>query len=85
MQKKLGGERGYLVLEDLQIKSKFLRSNMLIREVWRSGDRKNPRRRRKKRKKAWAERLGPGLKHKLGAKIYDAELGARIYGAEVVF
>ena len=65
---------------------------MPIREVGRSGERKNPRGRRKKRKKARAERLGPGLKHKLGVshpgakldvKIYGAELGAKIYGAEL--
>ena len=31
--KKLGGERGYLALEDLRIKSMFSRSNMMIREV----------------------------------------------------
>ena len=58
--KKLGGERGYLALEDLRIKSTFARSNMLIREVGRSGERKNPRGRRKKRKNARAERLGRG-------------------------
>ena len=65
---------------------------MSIREVGRSGERKNPRGRRKKRKKARAERLGPGLKHKLGAshpgaelgaKMYCAELGARVTGAEL--
>ena len=88
MRKKLGGERGYLALEDLWIKSKFPRSNMPIREVGRSGERKNPRGRRKKRKKARAGRLGTGLKQQLGAidhgsKIYGAELGARIYGAEL--
>ena len=76
--KKLEGERGYLALEDLRIKSKFSKFNMPIREVGRSGKRKNPRGRRKKRKKARAERLGPGLKHKLGA-----ELGARVTGAEL--
>ena len=90
--KKLEVERGYLTLEDLRIKSKFPRSNMPIREVGRSGERKNPRGRRKKRKKAWAGRLGAGLKHhlgakiygvKLGAKIYDAKLGATIYGAKL--
>ena len=75
--------RGYLALEDLRIKSKFPRSNMLIREVGRSGERKNPRGRRKKRKKARAGRLGPGLKHHLGARIYGAKLGARIYDAEL--
>ena len=57
------------------------------------GERKNPRGRRKKRKKARAERLGPGLKHhlgvidpgtKLGARIYGAKLGVRIYGAELL-
>ena len=80
--KKQGGERGYLALEDLRMKSKFPRSNMPIREVWRSGERKNPRGRRKKRK-ARVERLGPELKHKLGIKIYTAELGAMSYGAEL--
>ena len=61
MRKKLGGERGYLALEDLRIKSKFPRSNMSIHEVGRSGERKNPRGRRKKRSEVRAERLGPGL------------------------
>jgi len=65
---------------------------MPIREVGRSGERKNPRGKRKKRKKARAGRSGAGLKHhlgaidsgaKLGAKIYGAKLGARIYGAEL--
>ena len=83
MRKKLGGKRGYLALEDLQIKLKFPRSNMPIREVGRSGERENPRGRRKKRKKARPGRLGPGLKHHLGARIYSAELGARIYDAEL--
>ena len=92
MRKKLGDEQGYLALEDLRIKSKFSRPNIPIREVGRSGERKNPRGRRKKRKNARAERLGPGLKHhlgvidhgvKLGARIYGAKLGARIYGTEL--
>ena len=88
MRKKQGGERGYLALEDLRIKSKFPRSNISIREVGQSGERKNPRGRRKKRKKVRAGRLGAGLKHHLGAidpgaKIYGAKLGARIYGAEL--
>ena len=61
---------------------------MSIREVGRSGERKTPRGRRKKRKKARAGRLGAGLKHHLGAidigaKIYGAKLGVRIYGAEL--
>ena len=65
---------------------------MPIREVGRSGKRKNPRGRRKKRKNARAGRLGPGLKHKLGAshtgaelsdKMYGAELSARVTGAEI--
>ena len=90
--KKLGDERGYLALKDLWIKSKFPRSNMLIREVGRSEERKNLRGRRKKRKKARARRLGPELKHHLGsidhgakldAKIYGVKLGARIYGAKL--
>ena len=90
MRKKLGGERGYLTLEDLWMKSKFLRSNMPIREVGRSGKRKKPKGMTKKRKKARIGRLGPGLKHhlyvidhgaELGDKIYGAMLSARIYGA----
>ena len=47
------------------------------------GREKNPRERRKKRKKARAERLGPGLKHKLDASHPGAELSAKIYGAEL--
>ena len=38
--KKQGGERVYLALEDLRIKSRFSRSNMSIREVGWSGERK---------------------------------------------
>ena len=49
---------------------------MPIREVGSSWERKNPRGRRKKRKKARAERLGSRLKHKLG-------VGARATGAEL--
>jgi len=61
---------------------------MSIREVGLSGERKNPRGRRKKRKKAWAGRLEAGLKHHLGA-ILDANnhgaktYGGRIYGAKL--
>ena len=82
-KKKLGGKRGYLALKDLRIKSKFLMSNMPIREVERSGERKNPRGGRKKGKKARAGRLRPGLKHKLGASHLDAELGVGIYDDEL--
>ena len=78
--KKLGGEQGYVALEDLRIKSKFPRSNMPIREVGQSGERKNPRGRRKK---ARAGRLGPGLKHHLGAIDHGAKLDAKIYGSEL--
>ena len=83
MQKKLGEERGYLALENLRIKSKFPRSNMLIREVGRSGERKHPRGRRKKRKKARVGRFGAGLKHylgviDLGANNHGAKLGAKV-------
>ena len=60
---------------------------MPIHEVGRSGERKNPRGRRKKRKKAPTGRLGVGLKHHLGAidpsAKFGAKLGARIYGAEL--
>ena len=58
---------------------------MSIREVGRSEERKNQRGRRKKRKKAGAGRLGPGLKYQLGAIDHSAKLDAKIYGAEVVF
>ena len=50
---------------------------MPIHEVGQSGERKNARGRRKKRKKAQAGRLGAGLKHHLGARIYDDELPAK--------
>ena len=61
---------------------------MPIREIGRSGERKNPRGRRKKRKKAQAVRLGAGLKHHLGAidlgaNDHGAKLGAKIYGAKL--
>ena len=69
---------------------------MPIREVGQSGERKNPRGRRKKRKKARARRLDAGLKHhlgtidldavlgaRLGANNLGAELGAKIYGAKL--
>ena len=55
-------------------------SNMPIHEVGRNGERKNSRGRRKKRKKARAERLNVGLKHKLDAVDLGAELGAVIIG-----
>ena len=58
---------------------------MPIHEVGRSGDRKNPRGRRKKRKKTQAGRLSVGLKHHLDvidfgavAKIYGAKLDAKV-------
>ena len=56
---------------------------MPIREVERSGKRKNPRERRKKRKKARAERLEAGLKHHLDAIDIGAKLGAKIYGVKL--
>ena len=55
---------------------------MPIREVGRSGERKNPRRRRKK-KKARAGRLGAGLKHHLDIIDLGTVLGAKLYGAKV--
>ena len=58
---------------------------MPIREVGRSGERKNPRGRRKKRKKVRVGRLWAGLKHHLDAIDIGTKLGARIYGTEVVF
>ena len=56
---------------------------MPIRKVGRNGERKNPRGRRKKRKKARTRRLGPGLKHHLDAIYHGAKLCAKIYGAEL--
>ena len=56
---------------------------MPIREAGRSGERKNQRGRRKKRKKTRAGRLEPGLKYKLGVSHPSAELGAKIYGAKL--
>ena len=56
------------------------------------GERKNPRGRRKKRKKARAGRLGAGLKHHLGvidlgavldANNHSTKLDAKIYGAKL--
>ena len=81
--KKIRRERGYLALEDLRIKSKFPRSNMPIREVGQSGERKNPRERRKKRKKGRAEKLRVGLKHHLVAIGLGAVLDANNYGVKV--
>ena len=71
------------MLSKIYGKSKFPRFNMPICEVGRSGERENPRERRKKRKKARAGRLGVGLKHHLGAIDIDAKLGAKIYGAKL--
>ena len=47
------------------------------------GREKNPRAKRKKRKKARAGRLGPGLKHHLGAIDLDVVFGVKIYGTKV--
>jgi hypothetical protein len=47
---------------------------MPIREVGRSGERKNPKRRRKKMRKTRAGRVAGGSKQDLGAKIYGAKL-----------
>ena len=62
MQKKLGGERGYLALEDLRIKSKFPRSNMPIREVGRSGREKKPERKEKEEEKSSGRKVGGRVK-----------------------
>ena len=56
---------------------------MPIHEVGRSGERKNPRERRKKRKKARAGRLSAELKHKLGGVDLDAKLDANNHGAKI--
>ena len=65
---------------------------MPIRDIGRSGERKNPRGRRKKRKKARAGRLGAGLKYYLDSidlgVVFDtnnhgAKLSVKIYCAKV--
>ena len=59
---------------------------MPIREIGSSGERKNPRERRKKRKKARTGRLGAGLKYHLsaidldGANNHVTKLGANNHG-----
>ena len=83
MRKKLEGEQGYLALEDLRIKSKFPRSNMPIHEVGRSGESKNPRGRKKKRKKPRPGRLGGWLKHHIGAGVIGAKPGAIDLGVKL--
>ena len=62
VKKKLGGERGYLALEDLRIKSKFSRSNMPIREVGRSGERKRPEREEKEEEESSSRKVGAEVK-----------------------
>jgi hypothetical protein len=91
-KKKLAGERGYLALEDLQIKSKFPRSKMPIREVGRSGETKKPERKEKEkeeasgRKRGWLFTRDLGAIH-LGAKLHaenpGAKLDARIVGVKL--
>jgi hypothetical protein len=49
IQNKEGRVREYLALKDRRIKSNFPWSNMSIEEVDRSGQRKNPKRRKKMR------------------------------------
>ena len=56
---------------------------MSIREVGRSGESKNPRGIRKKRKKPRPGRLGGGLKHHLGAIDLGVKLGANNPGAKL--
>ena len=57
---KLGGERGYLALEDLRIKSNFPRSNMPIRKVGRGE--KKPEREEKEKKEASGRKGGGWIK-----------------------
>ena len=54
---------------------------MPICEVGQAGEKKTREGGEKKRKKARAGRLGPGLKHKLGVIHPGAELSAKIYGS----
>ena len=56
---------------------------MPIREVGRSGERKNPRGMRNKWKNARTGRLGAGLKYHLGAIDLSAVLGANNHGAKL--
>ena len=60
--KKLGEERGYLALEDLQIKSNFPWSNMSIREVGQSGERKKPEREEEEKEEASGRKGGGWIK-----------------------
>jgi hypothetical protein len=83
MRRKLQGERGYLALEDLWIKSKFSRSNMPIPEVGRSGESKNPRERRKERKEPRPDKLGADFKLYQSATDLGAVLGAKDISAKI--
>ena len=60
--KKLGGERGYLALEDLQIKSKFSMSNIPIREVEQSGETKKSEREEQEEEEGSDRKVGAGIK-----------------------
>ena len=44
---------------------------------------KKPKREEKEEEECSGRKVGAGLKHKLGASHSDAELGAKIYGAEL--
>jgi hypothetical protein len=82
MQKKLAGERRYLALEDLWIKSKFPQLKMRIREVGYSGETKNSRGRRKKIMKAQGGRgAGHSFKQSLGAMM-NIVIGTNADGAK---
>ena len=56
---------------------------MPIREVGQSGESKNPRGRRKKRKKPGLGRLGDGLKCHLSTGVIGAKLGAIDLGVKL--
>ena len=60
--KKLGGERGYLALEDLWIKSKFPRSNIPIHEVGAKWGEKKPEREEKEEEEGSGWKVGGRVK-----------------------
>ena len=83
MRKKLGGERGYLALEDLRIKSKFPRFQYVDSWGRAKWGEKKPESEEKEEEEGSGRKVKPELKHKLGASHPGAKLGTKIYGAEL--
>ena len=83
MRKKLEGKRGYLALEDLRIKSKFTRSNMSIREVGWSGERK-PEREEKEEEEGSGRNVGDRVKTPHRRHRYWRQARCRILALSLV-